>query len=161
MNLFNLSQTSKDFIKSAPAGRALEISLSKAIADSVVMPSSPVDSPTMYYNSAAHAEVSNLLSAINDSIVFDLKLVMETARKFWMIRYSCLFPADTLYTADPERALIDFFGFGTVVDVDTYTFMKANAPSLIKNYNGFRRVVSDLWTRPEVKPADTETTVAG
>lgn len=157
MNLFNLSQTSKDFIKAAPTGKVLEISLAKAIADSVVMPSSSVESPTMYYRSTAFAEVSTLLSSVNDTLVFDLKKVMDSAQLFWVIRYNVLFPADTLYSADPDRAVFDFFGFGAVIDVDTASFLKANGPALVKGYNGFRRVVKDLWTREAEKPPETET----
>lgn len=106
-----------------------------AAAIKVSLPSAPVESPGIYYINTNLIQVRDLISDVNESIVFDIKLAEETSRAIWMARYNaCHIP-----TIIPNGTVYDFFctifGMGKHIAEADYVYLTANKEAIISIAN--------------------------
>lgn len=64
---------------------------SRLIAYELIIPSSPVDSPNLYYAETHSSHVNEMISQLNEACVLDVKFLQELTRKVWMQRYNLVF----------------------------------------------------------------------
>lgn len=72
--------------------RATSIALGVAVSKLVPLPSSATDEITYQFDTVTVHTVFQYLSEFNENIVIDIDLAKETARAYWLMRYSAAHP---------------------------------------------------------------------
>lgn len=68
-------------------GKLVCFAIARAMAYHLSLPSAPVGNPTMQYNDSHRGFVANVLSAINEVMVFDIDAAEDLTAKIWKMRY--------------------------------------------------------------------------
>jgi hypothetical protein len=66
--------------------------LGLAVSALSTLPVTEVDSPAGHFTLQVLPEINNIVSEFNENTVIDCKLVVESARAFWMMRYTAAHP---------------------------------------------------------------------
>ena len=77
-------------------GKLTCFAIARAMAYHLALPSAPVGNPTMHYNDSHRSFVGNVLSGINEVIVFDIDAAEELTAKIWKLRYELVHNAAAL-----------------------------------------------------------------
>ncbi len=123
--------------------KAVSIALGISISRMLPLPSTAIDSPDMHYSGALVHTANLIISEFNENIVVDVDLVTQTARSYWMIRYTCAHP-----DVDVPILSVGEFGFiskvtnaGRYVNLDTYKFCDTNSELLVVLVNRITRIL--------------------
>lgn len=150
-----LSDDSRNFLSSVNSAfgkdkNALLLALSKAIANRLTLPTSPVNDIEEYYIMSNLEAVRKLIGTINEICILDIDSTQQLIKDFWVMRYKVVHGSNYLISANTTHGVLaSFMGFadaaGTVV-VDTV----ANSGSAILNYlYNFNKVISELISNSE------------
>lgn len=100
-----------------------------AISNTQHLPSSIVENPIEYFNINLLTGIKSIVSEWNESIILDIKVIIEQVRIFWLVRYTAAYPLSrVVYSAKG-----DFFS--TVNGVYNYV-----PPVLLDFLNGEDRI---------------------
>lgn len=127
-----------------PRSVLASIATAKAIAARLMVPSSPVEDITNYYDISFQIEVTALVSRINEVFITDVDTVLDYARRFYFVRYFCVNPKGNVFCVNPETVVQDFFGLTIAVDARAIEAMKQNPVELTKIYNGTTKLLEQL-----------------
>ena len=150
-----LSDDSRNFLNSVNSAfgkdkNALLLALSKAIANRLTLPTSPVNDIEEYYIMSNLESVRKLIGTINEICILDIDSTQQLIKDFWVMRYKVVHSSNYLLSANTTHGVLaSFMGFadaaGTVV-VDTV----ANSGNAILNYlYNFNKVISELISNSE------------
>lgn len=150
-----LSDDSRNFLNSVNSAfgkdkNALLLALSKAIANRLTLPTSPVNDIEEYYIMSNLESVRKLIGTINEICILDIDSTQQLIKDFWVMRYKVVHGSNYLLSANTTHGVLaSFMGFadaaGTVV-VDTV----ANSGNAILNYlYNFNKVISELISNSE------------
>ena len=148
-SIASLSNESREFIGAIPkisnGNRGIvSFGLAKVIANSLTLPSSPVELASDYYNQNACFKVSDTLNFINELTVIDIERIEELTKSFWLIRYNVLFAKRKLFKLNSVAPALTFFGVTNRVSVTDYEFISTNEVSIINIHNGFFQIIAEL-----------------
>lgn len=125
--------------------KATSIALGIAISRMLPLPSTVVESPEMQYTTTLKQTATIMANDFNENIIIDVDLVAETARSYWLIRYTCAHPDISV----PMISVGDF-GFvskinnvGRYINLDTYNFCDTNSEIMIVLVNRITRIMKD------------------
>ena len=138
-----LSQASVDFIQSILPQKLSEMSIAKAIANKLQLPSSEVKEPAAHYTTFCLGQARTLLSRVNELKVVDISATLEYIRIFWLCRYNILFPTKVYLIAGCD-ADEHFFGFAQFLTKEIDETIEANLIETIKVLNGFSQIVQEI-----------------
>lgn len=123
--------------------KATSIALGIAIARMLPLPSTMVDSAAMHYSGSLVHTANLTISEFNENIVIDVDLVTQTARSYWMIRYTCAHP-------DIDMPILSVGEFGFIskihnvskyINIDTYKFCDTNSELMVVLVNRISRLL--------------------
>jgi hypothetical protein len=117
--------------------RAVAVAVARAISMRLPLPSSPVSSPNVFYNTTHDGSVSEWISKINEHYQLDVSLVRDTSYMFWKLAYDLAYSRDNVFSlldcvmmTDPERipsrvveAVTALKGTGAKVDEEISTMI--------------------------------------
>jgi len=140
----NFQSFVREKIKDASISKkALSIALGISISRMLPLPSSAVESADIHYSDTLMHTGNLIASEFNENVLVDIDLVTETARCYWMIRYTCAHPnldAPIIYSGE--------FGFlskinnvGRFINLDTYKFCDTNSELMIVLVNRCSRLL--------------------
>lgn len=92
------------------------IALGRVLADSLSIPSTPVDSIVTIYNTQYRLQVEEIISSINEICLLDVKQVLDFTLKFYTYRYNICNPEKIILAFNKETAIVDFFKISKVID---------------------------------------------
>lgn len=69
---------------------AIAAAVAASVADFTAVPASKVDSPSSEYARSAALLVREAVGCFNEVVPFDIRLALDLARKFWMLRYETI-----------------------------------------------------------------------
>jgi hypothetical protein len=95
-------------------GPVLAAALGLAMARDALLPSSPVEDESNYFNMNALPTVRQKLSTFNENIIVDINATLQWTRAFWMIRYSAAHPRNYIMA---DASTVNFFE--SLVGADT------------------------------------------
>ena len=145
----NLQSFLREKIKDVSINKkATSIALGIAISRMMPLPTSNVVSPNTHYSNAVVYTANLIACEFNENIVIDIDLVGQTARSYWMIRYTYAYP-----DIDVPMLAIGEFGFiskinnvGRYINVDTYKFCDTNSELMVVLVNRLVRLLKDKNT---------------
>ena len=116
-----LSPTSASFLAQlslSGKSRSMQVSiaLGRVLADSLSIPSTPVDSIVTLYNTQYRLNVEETISSINEICILDTKQVLDHTLKFYTYRYNVCNPEKIILAFNKETAIADFFKISKVID---------------------------------------------
>ena len=143
-----LDKTSVDFITYLTNGKRgmskeSAFGIAKAIADTISLPTSPVDSVDDYYKSVNYISVRKTVSRINEVTYINVELVLEYIYRLYEVKYNCVYACNDMVICT-EFPLADVFGFTLYLDKDTIELIKTKAPEIAKVYNDARPLIKCL-----------------
>lgn len=142
---------------------ATSIALARALVWNRALPSSPVESPVLFYRTQISPQVTDMICMINEMAMVDVTAVQDFAESFWMTRYNTAHPKPNVLALDKERAVEDFFGLSRTVSPETITLIKQYNTELTILINGFVELIGCLsaeGTVDEVVPDTRSQAVA-
>lgn len=125
--------------------KAISIALGIAVSKMIPIPSSSVDCTSNHYSINVNALVKSLVAEFNENIVVDVDLACETARSYWMIRYTCAHPdlnvplISTGVNTDDMSFISRVNDFGRYINPDLHGFCQCNSELMIVLVN---RIIS-------------------
>lgn len=144
-----LSPESQQFItqiavsnKTRSAG--FSVAVAKVLVDSVNMPSSELEDPSIYYLSQVKLGLEQSISTINELIIIDTKAVIDICEQFFNFRYRSANPVKNVYCLNKETCLEDFFGLSRCFENVTLHTIKNEGSAMVVYMNGLKRLVADL-----------------
>lgn len=154
-NVSKLSGDSKAFLQNLPLvtksnQEITAMALSKAIANELQLPSSPVESASDFYLQTVYLQVRDAVSTLNELVVVDLNRVQELVKTFWLVRYNVLFPRKKLFLTNAVVSESHFFGFSSFLSPDDAVFIQNNTITLLQVCNGFSQIISEISVSEEV-----------
>ncbi len=124
--------------------KTVSLALGIAISRMLPLPSSAVDSADYHYSATLIHTANMLACEFNENIVVDIDLVAQTARSYWMIRYTCAHP-----DIDVPMIATGDFGFlskvnnvSRFINNDSYKFCDTNSEVLIVIINRCLRLLN-------------------
>ena len=69
---------------------AIAAAVASSVADFTDVPATKVDSPSGEYARSAAMMIGDQIACFNEVAPFDLRLALDLARKFWMLRYETI-----------------------------------------------------------------------
>ncbi len=125
--------------------KATSIALGIAIARTIPLPSTAVQSAEEHYTFQVRAAAEFEVSCFNENIVVDVDLVLETARLHWLIRYYSAYPdlGSPLMSTGDLCFLTKLSGAGRFVNNETNAFCEANTDLMIVLVNRINRVLAE------------------
>lgn len=154
--MFSIANMSPDVSKfllglnSAGTSRTKEssISLAKAIANSLAIPSGKVDDFRSFYNSNYKLNVLGTISSVNEITVIDTVTVEDYVIRFLETKYNVAYGESQTLAMKKESAIEDFFGITKSIPCDVIEVIKADPMALTVLVNGFSLVVNEI-NKPE------------
>lgn len=123
--------------------KAVSVALGISISRMLPLPSTAIDSADMHYSGTLVHTANLIINEFNENIVVDIDLVTQTARSYWMIRYTCAHP-----DIDVPILSIGDFGFiskinnaSRYVNLDTYKFCDDNSELIVVLVNRITRLL--------------------
>lgn len=89
---------------------AIAAAVASSVADFSEIPATPSDTPNSAYLNMAAMAIRGAVGAFNEASPFDVRLALDLARKFWMLRYETLH-VRRIHDADADNY---FFGYMNV-----------------------------------------------
>jgi len=144
-----LSKASQDFISNlAMTGksRSLETSLALArvLANSMSVPSTPVESPVIYFKTTYQISIEEQLSNINEIVVLDIQTILDYALKFFQFKYFTVHSDSHVLALNCETAIVDFFKISKVFDQEALKAIQENCSFITNAVNNFNRVIDEI-----------------
>lgn len=148
-NISKLSGESKVFLQNLPLVTKNNqditvMSLAKAIANELTMPSGEVENSSEFYLQTTYITVREIASIINELVIIDLNRLQELVKMFWLVRYNVLFPRKKLFTLSSLITESYFLGYGSLLSTDIITFIQVNSGLLVTVTNGFSQLFSEI-----------------
>lgn len=140
-SISKLSSSSQSFLSYISVGgmaRSLHasIAIAKALSIYTVLPSSKVDSIERHYTTMESIKIRTLLSALNELVPVDIDAILSYVPKFYMLRYTAMYPTRNIYCTKPDTAVEDMFGITYALDVTTLETIRHYCVDISKIYNG-------------------------
>lgn len=142
-NISKLSDMSRTFVATVKAGACANIAAAKAVANSLGLPSGPVEDPEVHFREIHLGAARQLVSDLNEVVTINAREVMVLVQSFWKARYGVAYPERIQPLNMPETCYA-FFGYGMYVPGDALQEIEKGGNSLIRMLNGFTAVVMDL-----------------
>lgn len=148
-NASKLSSETKNFLQniqltSKGNQEIIMMALSKAVANELVLPSSPVENVSEFYLHTTYTNVRNTISHINELVVVDVNRAQELIKTFWLIRYNILFPRKRLFLSNAVKSESHFFGFSSLLSPADAIFIQENTMTLLPVCNGFSQMIDEI-----------------
>lgn len=80
--------------------------IASAISGRSPLPTSPVKSISSYYNDHHRRRAVEIVNAINEDIVFDVKEALELTQRLYSLRYAFVYTPETMSVGDSLIALM-------------------------------------------------------
>ena len=112
-----LSDDSRNFLNSVNSAfgkdkNALLLALSKAIANRLTLPTSPVNDIEEYYIMSNLESVRKLIGTINEICILDIDSTQQLIKDFWVMRYKVVHGSNYLLSANTTHGVLaSFMGF--------------------------------------------------
>lgn len=150
--MFLISQLNKDnqehvsYLSNNGAGKSLlaSIAIGKAIANTLFLPSSEVDSLEQQYRATWLIEVNRQVSALNELFLLNVEDVQLFVYKFYAMRYAVMVPRKMVFCTNPATVLEDFIGVSQNIDQATIAVMRASPIELMKVANAVTAILVNL-----------------
>lgn len=123
----------------AHRGRVLAYAVGYYAARKALMPSSAVANPNLFYVQNVEGAVADIVSQLNEAVVFDTIPAMDYARRFWQLRYQELHDDEILALTSCRY---DFFctisGVEKLFAQDEFEYLAEHKQSVVNVYNLIR-----------------------
>lgn len=103
------------------------VTLPKVIAYRLALPTSPVESPELFYISNHLSFVNSIVSGINESLVIDVDLFTSLVKAVWLTRYRILYMAST---PEADLAMSYVLTQGKIVGEEYCQFITTNTSTI-------------------------------
>ena len=149
LQVTKLSADTRTFLNGlASGGRSrnlmTSIALGRALANTLSMPSSPVEDLRSFYRTTLQLGVQEKVSDINELIVVDCDAVLDYTYRFYAFRYGAAYPSGKIFCNLQETIVSDFLGAGMVLDQASLDAIKAFPVQLTSVVNGFIQCFQEL-----------------
>ena len=124
-----------------PRSLYASIAIAKAIADSLIIPSSEMGDVDIAYNSLCSIDAKSKLSPINEAVVLEVDVILEYIKRFWKVRYYTMFPKFPINGFNKETGLLSLFGLDYAIDIESVKAITDNFIEVAKIYNTIHLVV--------------------
>ena len=133
------------FLSNGIRPRALHtsIAIAKAIADSLILPTSQVEDPDGLFRTMCSIDANSKLSPINELVPLDIETIISYIPKFWKVRYYTMFPRYPIECWDNDASLIKLFGLGYAIDLETVKVIRDNFVDLANTYNKVHLLINE------------------
>lgn len=123
-------------------GRVVAYAAAYFVARKMQLPSSPVNNPATYFIESLTEQVKSALAQINEVVVFDYKLAIDSAKAFWMLRYQNVHPTSAEFFVSMKY---DFFCTASGVELQfsesEYNFLTENRTAIFPLYNQMKNYI--------------------
>jgi hypothetical protein len=148
-HITKLSSTSSNFLgQISVSGKSrniqTSIALGRVLADSLSLPSTPVDSITTLYNNQFRINIEQIISNINEICLLDVKQVLDFTLKFYTYRYNICNPDKVILAFNKDTAIEDFFKISKVFDNETIKVICENPIAITDLVNKFNIVIEEI-----------------
>lgn len=137
---FILGLNSQGLSRAKPAS----VSLAKAIANSLSIPSGIVEDFKDFYNTNYRLKVLGLISTINEMTIVDVPAIEDYTVRFLEAKYNVAYARHQTLAMKKECAVEDFFGISKSIPCDIIEVIKADPANLTYMVNGFAEVINSL-----------------
>jgi hypothetical protein len=103
-------------------GRIVAMAVALAVAATAPLPSTPVDDASEYFLQQVNQQAIELISELNESVIFASKLALEFTQQFWKQRYYSAHPKcmiESNFTSQLDSLLnverVETFDFSTIM----------------------------------------------
>lgn len=136
-----------NMILQSPTGmsQAHQIALAKALADTMALPESSEVNTKLYYNDQMAIKASQLLSMLNEMVVFPLQYVEGLVRDFYCLRADHAFGKTPNPSDVAGKGLVSFFNLPAYLSDETLAVI-AQTDTITIMVAGFKRLIVSLWS---------------
>lgn len=141
---------------------AIAAAVACSVADYLTVPTSKVDSPSGEYARSAALLVRDHIGCFNEVAPFDVRLALELARKFWMLRYETVH-VRRLHDVCPGDYFCGYFSVNRNFSGDEIASLNKLAPEIGLLEISIRDILQKRQQEVEKKNSDVASgdTVAG
>jgi hypothetical protein len=134
-------------ILQSPTGmsQAHQVALAKALADTMALPESSEVNSKLYYNDQLAIKASQLLSMLNEMVVFQMQYVEGLTRDFYCLRVDQSFGKTPNPSDLAGKGLVSFFNLTTFLSEETLAVI-SQTDTITIMVAGFKRLISSLWS---------------
>ena len=104
--------------------------IAASFAAAAPLPSTPVDSPSSYFTLTVQPAIGNLLSDLNENLVFSVKEAVTNMEALWKVRYAAAHPEGVFYSGT-ESYFDALFKVGLNVPENLRTLLNTNTAQVI------------------------------
>ena len=120
------------------------IAIAKTLSNVANLPSSPVEDIEAFYKANVLIPLRAKLSALNELVVVNCDVILDYARRFYMVRYCNAFPSRKVYCMNSDTALEDFMGLTIALDAGAIEAIRANPVELTKLHNSLTDLFEEM-----------------
>lgn len=113
--------------------RAYTAGVAFAIAGCLQLPPAPVESPETYFQENLNELATKGITIFNEVRLLDWADAVTLSRQAWLARYMAVYSFKEnmiAYGVSNEPNLLDLFGIGIVIPVDTVCYLKDNTEAV-------------------------------
>lgn len=136
-----------NMILQSPTGMSQghQVALAKALADSMDLPTSSEVNTKLFYNDQLAIKASQVLSMLNEMVVFPLQYVEGLARDFYCLRVDLAFGKTPNPSDVPGKGLTSLFSLSSHLSDETLAVI-AQTDTITIMVAGFKRLLASLWS---------------
>lgn len=103
--------------------RLIAASLGTVVAQSLPLPTSPVENPSSHYISTVLSLAGAKLGTHNEHLIFDYKAALEYTRIFWMLRYTAVHGGTPAFIGTDFCFLSKLMGADLYISANEYVYL--------------------------------------
>ncbi|MCK9234885.1 MAG: hypothetical protein M0R77_01045 [Gammaproteobacteria bacterium] len=119
--------------------------IATVLSRNLPLPQNKVSAPEDFYNIECVPVINEILSALNEKLVMDVRAAVEFTRKFWKIRYMAAFP-EGLNNLHDQYGMIDtYVGAGIVWAKTEHEFINDCKDGILVTYSKAFNLLAELF----------------
>lgn len=123
--------------------RVVAAAVAAAISRVLPIPSFEAEDPAGHYRLNVSSTANQLLSCINEQVVFDIQFAEPFLRQLWIMRHSAAYPSTKVLDARQFGFFDTIFGVGIYVDDTTHAFLNEHKDSILNLMSVANAVVEE------------------
>lgn len=120
------------------------LAIAKTLSNTANLPSSPVEDIEAFYKANIVLPLQTKLSALNELVLVNCDVILDYARRFYMVRYKNAFPGSKIYCMSSDTALEDFMGMTIALDKNAIEVIRDNPVEMTKLHNSLTDLLAEM-----------------
>lgn len=133
-----------------PRKLSTSLAIAKAVADTLLIPSSDISDYDDFYNVSCANVVGSTLSIFNELVSLDIDTILSYTRKFWKVRVMSVYPPKRIFTSVAKDTPFIVFNIAAEFSKDDNRAMYVDYLDFFEIYNNVRELLGSEFTQESI-----------